>query len=54
MARTIQYRTFKKIVGIEKHKRQDIHLRKIWETLWIRNMNTLQPNGLHVNIGDGD
>ena len=43
-----------KIVGIEKIKKQDIHLRKIRESFWIKKMNTLKPNGLNLNLGDGN
>ena len=35
-----------KIVGIEKNKKTDIHLRKIRETFWIKKMNSLKPNRL--------
>ena len=42
------------IVGLEKIKKNDIHLRKIRESFWIKKMGTLHPKGLNQNSGVGD
>ena len=42
------------IVGIEKIKQLDIHMRKIRESFWIAKLQTLYPGGLNQNLGIGD
>ena len=41
-------------LGIEKLRRNDIHLRKIRESFWIKKLETLEPKGLNQNGGIGD
>ena len=43
-----------KIVGVEKIKRRDIHMRKIRESFWIEKLQTINPHGLNQNGGIGD
>ena len=43
-----------KIVGIEKIRKNDIFLRKIKETFWIKKLQTLIPVGLNQNEGLGE
>ena len=40
--------------GIEKIRKNDIHMRKIRESFWIRKAGTLIPIGLNKNGGIGD
>ena len=40
--------------GIEKMKTEDIHVRKIRESFWIKKLGTLGPMGLNQNGGVGD
>ena len=42
------------IVGLEKNKVNDIHLRKIRESFWIKKLKTQHPDGLNQNGGIGD
>ena len=35
------------IVGLEKNKVNDIHLRKIRESFWIKKLKTQHPDGLN-------
>ena len=43
-----------KIVGIEKIRKNNIFLRKIRETFWIKKIDTLMPKGLNQNEGLGE
>ena len=43
-----------KIVGVEKVRKKDIHLRKVRESFSIKKMGTLQPDGLNQNAGISD
>ena len=42
------------IVGLDKIKVNDIHLRKIRESFWIKKLKTQHPDGLNQNGGIGD
>ena len=41
-------------LGLEKIKSEDIHIRKILESFWIKKLKTLEPSGLNKNGGIGD
>ena len=43
-----------KILGIEMLNQNNIHQRKIRESLWIEKLNTISPQGLNQNKGVGD
>ena len=42
------------IVGLERIRMNDIHLRKIRESFWIKKLKTKHPDGLNQNYGIGD